>query len=222
MIINPYRFGTSDPYFANVKLLLHANGSNGSTSFIDSSNSARTITAAGNAQISTTDPKFGTGAALFDGFADSLSAPASVDWAFGTGDFTVEYWLKSTSSTNQQYFAIPATNGWAILIFGGLIYWQSSYTVTNLYSRTPTFLDGNWHHLAHCRSGTNHRFFVDGTQVGSTVTDASNYNISGTALAIGSAGGLHYNGRMDDIRITKGVARYTSNFTAPTTAFPDA
>lgn len=226
---SPFNFGAppapppgGDPDFASVVLLLHCDGMDGSTTFTDSSNSAHTITAVGNTQISTTAPKFGTGAALFDGVADSLSAPASANWAFGTADFTVEYWLKSSSSSNQQYFALPVTNGWSILLYGGLIYWQSIYEVTNLYNRTPTFLDGNWHHIAHCRSGTSHRFFVDGAQVGATVTDSTNYAISGTALAIGSAAGRHYNGRFDDIRITKGVARYTADFTPPTAAFPDS
>ena len=225
---SPFNFaaagGGGDPSFANVVLLLHCDGTNGSTTFADNSPAAKTVTAFNDAQVSTTSPKFGTGAALFDGNSDYLTAPASSDWAFGTGDFTVEYWVKANSTGNCNFLGVRATGGWNILIFSGDLYWQSSYLNTNLYNVSATVInDGSWHHIAHCRSGTSHRMFVDGTQVGSTTTDNTNYNVSGTDLTIGFSSNYgSYNGRFDDIRITKGVARYTANFTPPSAPFPDS
>ena len=222
--INFAAAGGGDPDFASVVLLLHCDGTNGSTTFTDNSAAAKTVSVVGNAQVTTTDPKFGTAAALFDGSGDALTVPASSDWAFGTGDFTVEYWVKANSTANCNIMGVRVAGGWNILIFSGAIYWQSSFSNTNLYNvSSATITNGSWHHVAHCRSGTNHRIFVDGTQVGSTTTDSTNYNISSTLLAIGESSSYgSYNGRFDDIRITKGVARYTSNFTAPTAAFPDS
>lgn len=225
-LINPYRFaaaGGGDPNFSSVVLLLHCDGTNGSTTFTDNSSAGKAVTAFNQAQISTTDPKFGTGAALFDGTTDYLTVPASSDWAFGTGDFTVEYWVKANSTGNQNFMGVRSAGGWNILIFSGAIYWQSSYANTNLYNVSSSVItNGSWHHVAHCRSGTSHRIFIDGTQSGSTITDSTNYSVSGTAFSVGfSTSYGSYNGRFDDIRITKGVARYTANFTAPTAAFPD-
>jgi hypothetical protein len=225
---SPFNFaaagGGGDPSFANVVLLLHCDGTNGSTTFTDSSSAGKAVTAFNQAQISTTDPKFGTGAALFDGTTDYLTVPASSDWAFGTGDFTVEYWVKANSTGNCNFMGVRSVGGWNILIFGGAIYWQSSYNNTNLYNVSSSVItNGSWHHVAHCRSGTSHRIFIDGTQSGSTITDSTNYTVGGTVLTIGSDASYgSYNGRFDDIRITKGVARYTANFTPPSAPFPDS
>ncbi len=82
-----------------------------------------------------------------------------------------------------------------------------------------------WYHIAVCRASGSTKMFINGTQTGSTYTDANNYGTS-APLGIGtywSAGSpvttLTLNGYIDDLRITKGYARYTSNFTPPTTTF---
>ena len=81
-----------DPFFANVSLLLHGDGTNGSTTIVDSSPSPKTVTAVGDAKISTAQSKFGGASIGFDGSGDSLAAPASISH-FGTGDFTIELWI---------------------------------------------------------------------------------------------------------------------------------
>ena len=76
------------------KLLLHFDGTDGSTTFVDSSPSGKTVTAVGNAQIDTAQYKFGGASGLFDGNGDYLSVPDSDDWYFGTGDFTIDAWAR--------------------------------------------------------------------------------------------------------------------------------
>jgi hypothetical protein len=81
-----------DPNFANVSLLLYGNGINGSTSIIDSSPSPKTVTAFGNAQISTAQSKFGGSSIAFDGTGDYLTVPDNDNFALGNGNFTIECW----------------------------------------------------------------------------------------------------------------------------------
>ena len=230
-IINPFRFaaaGGGDPYFSSVKLLLHVDGSNAATSTTDSSSVGNAITFYGNAQLSTTSPKFGTAAVLFDGNGDYIQAPDSANWDFGTGDFTVEFWYKSTNNTSDpgtfvsQYDGNGFTLRWHL---GALYVLNGGSTIATGGSWTPT--TGVWYHIAACRSGTSLRLFVDGTQSGSTATDSSNITGSSVPLELGclpySGSHVHpLDGRLDDVRITKGVARYTANFTAPTAAHPDS
>jgi len=95
-LVNPYRFapaGPTDPDFASVVLLLHCNGSNGGTTFTDNSSYGRAMTANGNAQTSTAQSKFNGSSGLFDGAGDYLTASASSDFTFGTGDYTIESWV---------------------------------------------------------------------------------------------------------------------------------
>jgi hypothetical protein len=211
-----------DPYASNTSLLLHMNEEDGSTRFVDSSINRKTVSVAGNTQIDTAQSKFGGASGLFDGTGDSLAINSSSDYAFGTGDFTVEFWLKSTDTAGNLITETDSsTNYWATLLFGGSFYWQKSYNASNLYSLSASaILDGNWHHVAASRTGTSHRLFFDGVQQGATVTDSTDYSHA-SVLTIGTGANGSYAGWLDDIRITKGVARYTSNFTPPTRQFSD-
>lgn len=207
-------------------LLLHMDGTDASTTFTDVY--SHTVTANGNAQIDTAQSKFGGASGLFDGTGDYLSIPDSADWDFGTGDFTVEGWFRfSAHTTNQSLIGnyLNASTGWAMqrrsdantLRFG------NGNTALLDVSWTPT--DNVWYHIAVTRSGTSLKGFVDGSQVGSTATDSTNLSGSTNALLIGAlnAGSIifDYSGWMDEIRITKGTARYTSNFTPSASAFTE-
>jgi hypothetical protein len=83
----------TDPYRSQVSLLLHGDGTNGSTTIVDSSPSPKTVTAVGDAQISTAQSKFGGASIAFDGNGDYLDASSSNQYAIGTEDFTVEGWV---------------------------------------------------------------------------------------------------------------------------------
>jgi hypothetical protein len=184
----------------------------------------------GNAQISTSVKKYGTGSIAFDGAGDYLvSNTASSDlYTFGTGDFTIEFWLylNSTSTVQVFYDGRPASGE-------GLyptIYTNSSGTLayyTNSNNRiTGSSLSANtWYHIAVSRSGSSTKMFVNGTQTGSTYTDSANYvnptsrpMIGADGFNSGIPGGNPMNGYIDDLRVTKGYARYTATFTPPTTA----
>jgi len=184
----------------------------------------------GNAQISTSVKKYGTGSLKFDGTGDYLvSNPANTNlYAFGTGDFTIEFWLYLNSTASFQVFydsRTAAGEGLYPTIYtssGTLAYYTNSANrITGSSLSTNT-----WYHIAVSRSGSSTKMFVNGTQDGSTYTDSNNYingalrpMIGADGFNSGTPGGNPMNGYIDDLRITNGYARYTATFTPPTAAF---
>jgi hypothetical protein len=177
---------------------------------------------AGAVTISNVASKFGVGSISFPGALTAyLVTPTSSLLNFGTGDFTVECWVYFNSvASDQGLFGGSTTNAWEIR-------WRTS-TGLNL-GRLNTAFDSTfawspsattWYHVAVTRSGTSVRGFVNGSQIGTTSTNSNTYD-SGTLFYIGITDTANnaFNGYLDDVRITKGYARYTANFTAPTTAF---
>lgn len=229
-----------DPYWNQVVLALHMDGTNGSTTFTDSSASAKAVTATGNAQISTAQSKFGGASAYFDGTGDYLTVAASTDFDFGTsGDFTVEAFVyiaanSSLDASNRRFAHILSIDNGTAETFSFYVAGDASTTGTGLglwngtrsESATATISHSAWHHVAVTRYAGNLRFFIDGTQVGSTT--AFSYQLGNSTYQPkvgGRAWSTNYyyylNGYIDDLRITKGVARYTASFTPPTAAYPD-
>ena len=201
---------------AETKLLLNFDGTDGSTTFTDSSNSGHTVTANSGAMLRTTQIKYGTATGFFDGTNDYLSIPSSADFGMGTGAFTVEFWVYFNALSTQWILAADDNT-----------HFDVSYDHPN--TQLEVDLEGQnfpfnwspaattWYHVAVTRTGTSLKAFVNGTQIGSTAS--SNQNVAATGLRIGRKGGSatnYFNGHLDDLRITKGVARYTANFTAPT------
>lgn len=214
--------GGGDPYWNQVVLLLHCDGTNGSTTITDSSPVGRTVTANGNAQISTAESKFGGASLLLDGSGDTVTMASSADFAFGTGDFTIETFLRYS---NNVGFQIPwsfndATSNMLRIQNGNFALLLASNS-TILSGSIPTLANGTWYHLAVVRSGNNWTLYIDGV---SALSATSGATYAGTmTMKIGDNGGANFfNGRLDEFRITKGVARYTSNFTPPTQAFPNS
>jgi hypothetical protein len=215
----------SDPYWSSVVLLLKCDGTDASTTFTDVSNAAHTITANGNAQVDTAQSKFGGASLLLDGTGDYLSAASSTDWAFGTGDFTVEFFFRKTANGPSGFDNAMSTadnagtgaGGWFIELStsrGLNVNFAAVQVLTAADSGWGT--DGAWHHFALCRAGTALSAYIDGTSVDG---DTNSTDLAQTALRIGDEAGFEFAGHIDEIRITKGVARYTANFTAPTTEF---
>lgn len=217
-----------DQYFSSNVLLLHCDGSDASTTFTDSAK-GKTVTAVGNVQIDTAQSKFGVAAAVFNGSDDYLTNDGSADFAFGTGAFTIEFWLRLTTPgvARVLYDSRPAaTNG----LYPTM--WITSTNVITFFVNSLNRITGTtalaadvWHHVAVSRSGTSTKLFLNGTQEGSTYTDSNDYLNGASRPTIGTNGNdVTLNelvGWLDDIRVTKGVARYTANFTAPTAAHPD-
>lgn len=217
--------GDTDPNFANVTLLLHFEGSNGSTTFTDNSSGNISITASGNAQISTVQSKFGSSSGYFDGNGDYISAASGSEFQL-SGDFTVEFWIYPLSSGARSIFdsrineTSPNGNGFVIGT-NSSSQWVMYFGSNRIIGSTIT--TNAWTHVALCRSGTDVKLFLNGNQTGSTYTNSTT-NFSDGAFLIGTdypKNARFFNGYMDEFRITK-AARYTANFTAPTAAFPDS
>ncbi len=211
----------ADTYYFAIGALLPFDGSNGSTTFTDYAPLAKTWTAAGNAQLSTAQSKFGGSSLLLDGTGDWIQSTVALEaFTFGTGDFTVEFWLK-TSDTNAVVIDRNSSNSasWqAKVSSSGKAQWneQSSAPLTG----SVTINDNAWHHVAFTRSSGVLRLFVDGTQDGSDTANTTDYSLQTTFIAIGAQASVRsstfdYAGYIDDVRITRSMARYTANFTPP-------
>jgi hypothetical protein len=185
----------------------------------------------GNAQISTTQSKFGGSSMYFDGTSDALYIPANPDFAFGTGDFTVECWIYTSETTADTFYRrIYMTDGPTGNASGNFqIALVPTTGYVNLWDGTLDLIgtsnvcNGAWHHIAATRFNSTLRLFVDGIQQGSTTYSVSVSPNSGKPRPyVGTYNGTSgdFNGYIQDLRITKGIARYTSNFSVPTAAFP--
>jgi hypothetical protein len=185
------------------------------------------IQTVGNAQVSTSVKKYGTGSLAFDGTGDWLRSPASVLNDFGTGDFTIEFWLYTAAFTNAYITLYDNNYGTA----PNLVFQQASNGVMSVYMNgtsvalTSSTADttGIWVYYTVVRDGTSVVLYRNGTSVASS-TYSGNVGNATVPLYIGGGpnggGTYNLNGYIDDFRVTKGVALYTGNFSPPTKALP--
>ena len=161
---------------------------------------------------------------------DQRVAPTGLP-TVGTGDFTMECWVKAANtsvtafiSDSRPLASNPSNVFPTLLCASGSGAVQVAWGGSTKLTSTTNIRDGSWHHVAVCRSAGTARLFIDGTQEGGTyssgenITDTSNFRWCGTEV---TASILKWNGEIDEARITA-AARYTSSFTAPSEAFPDA
>lgn len=212
----------SDPYFASVISLLHFDGSDGSTTITDVIGT-KSWTASGVAQLDTSQSVFGGSSLQVVGGNGKILSGSDAGDQLGTGDFTIEFWyLAGTLSGTDIIFdtrASAAAVAPAIYTTG-----SSLRFFTNNADRITagTLSTGVWYHIALSRVSGTTRFFVNGVQGGISYTDSNNY--VNQIMAYGDASyttGNPINGHVDEARITKGVGRYTGNFTPPASPFPD-
>jgi hypothetical protein len=205
------------------------NGSNGSTTFIDSSSNALTVTANGNAQISTAESKFGGASGLFDGSGDYIQSSVSNGLDLNADDFTIEFWARFAAGggANQVLFQLGTTGD----LYSGLIQLSngvkvslsstgSSWNIADSQS-VGAKAENSWVYYALTRSDSTFRAFANGVQQSTWTSSASIYQSNnGITFGKGQFGfsGRDFNGYLDEIRITKGVAR---TITVPTAPFPD-
>lgn len=203
----------------------------------DSSGTPKTVTAVGTAAETTADSRFGGGSLILGATAASyLSVPDSADWDFGTGRYTGEAWVMwpttvPTTSERQTILAQWATSnlswwlGWGTGSAGGLTFNYSTGGSLNsgTFNGSWTPVVGQWYHVAFDRDGTNFRLYVDGVVVNSTTVFATTQFFNSTAaLTIGgdpTASTRKFTGYIDEVRLSKAVARYAGAFTPPTTPF---
>lgn len=214
------------PFGANETLLLHMDGSNGSTTFTDSSTYPKTVIVNGNTTISTSQDKFGGSSAYFDG-QSLLRVPASVG-QFGLEDFTIECWAYPTDTSifgicgQRQGFS---GGGYGFVLY---FYQGSTYCVISTNGNNWDISQGGtdvvplnqWSHIAFVRHGNKFTYYVNG-QKSFDFTYAEPILYINEDFTIGAAGygGQYANGYIDELRIIKGYAAYTSNFTPPISPF---
>jgi hypothetical protein len=227
--------GGGDPYWANVSLLLVGNGANGTTTNIVDSSNNLTLTANGSTTISTaiSPPAVsnaGSGVVYFDGNGDTITSPYNAKINFGVDNFTVETWFYPTvyvSGTSPRiieigvfaasdYFVIDYdVNANSIRVQMGS---SGGATIITSYTGLPTL--NQWAHIAVVRTGTGTnqvKLYINGVNVssGTSVSLGSNGALWIGGLTWASATTYSITGYIYDLRITKGVARYTANYTPP-------
>lgn len=215
----------SDPYWSNVVLCVNASGDDGSTTITDTK--GKTLTRYGDTQI---DTSLGYPTVLYDGTGDRLVAAASADFNFGTGDFTIEGFFNTTQNTGTYVAALAINHNalgyWGLRVRHGSLprvgfTYNDGAAWRDIISNT-SISDGSTHHVAVTRSSLVFRVFVDGVLVltNSSLTTAVGTSSYGLSLGYNQADNLYYQGHQAAVRITKGVARYTENFTVPSFPFP--
>jgi len=168
-----------------------------------------------NGPVFTQEPKLepfgGAGAVSFDGTGDYLDIGSSTDFAFGTGDFTIEVWVYLKSNTLGVIYSNEVSNSLFLYLDSGNLVVRN-YGTINLFDLTGPSLN-TWTHIALSRSGTDLRLFFNGVQQGGTVTNSTNWTQNGTEIGAYNNGTQSLNGYLSNLRVVKGTALYTSNFT---------
>jgi hypothetical protein len=225
-----------DPYFGNVVLLMGGEGANNSTGapgFTDESPAAHGVaTVSAPSVIDTSQFKFGTSSIhVANGY---VYYPTSNDWNLGSGQFTIECWVRWATDTVAgqtmflaNWFSSTGTLGWNLALSAPLnLTWSVSTLGTdNLVDINAPWspVANTWYHIAVDYDGAKYRAYINGAMVGSSTTPRTIFNPA-QRLGIGSNSQDQFShaGWLDEIRITKGVARYASDsgFVVPTAAFP--
>ena len=207
---------------------------------IDKAQTTNTLKLYGDAKSSTTQTKYLTSSMYFDGTGDYVKvAPAFSQFFNMTGPYTIEFWFYADGAQPNNYPVIfgTASGSWGAgamdiryspsgyankigIVRNGSNNVATGYAIVS----SSTYAVDTWHHVALSRDASNNwRLFVNGSETGTSITESSAHNWAhGDHSRIGNNGwdgaGGHFKGYVSDLRITKGLARYTSNFTAPTAA----
>jgi len=203
------------------KLLLHCNGADASTTFIDSA-TGKAITAVETAQVDTAQSKFGGASLLLDGNSDILTTPDHADFTTGSSDFTVDCWIKRAAAgvTHGICMFNVTSIGLGFYVFSNNLLCAIIRKDPTNYSANSTGTIGtDWTHVAFVRDGNTLRLFINGTADGTKdVTGITADDPTGVAM-IGKYSTFFFNGWIDEFRVSKGIARWTANFTPPTSAY---
>ena len=215
----------SDPYFEYTTLLLPGNGTNGAqnNTFLDSSTNNFTITRNGNTTQGTFSPFSQTGwGNYFDGSTAYLSTPYTTDFNFGTGDFTIEAWIYTNSVSGSRGIvgisnASPSDGIVLRISNNNISFWVNGYGSAVTGSQTIT--TGVWYHVALVRNGSTNTIYLNGSSIGSntqtTAIGTPSIVVVGRTYANNSS--EYFDGYISNVRIVKGTAVYTANFTPSTT-----
>lgn len=220
--------GGDDSY---TKLLLHFDGTDGSASILDET--GKTVTVAGAAQIDTAQYKFGGASGLFGNTtADYITLADSEDWNFGTGNFTIDFWMRKpnvnvsrdimqhkTDANNQMYLYFDQSGNLIFRVISG------GSTIVDLTQTTQGWSTNTWYHVAIVRNGNVWTMYRNGVDIKNQTASVTYPNLTGS-FRIGGGGivGAGADAWFDEIRISKGIARWTADFSSslPSSAYESA
>lgn len=218
---------STDTNWSSVTSLLHLNGTNGATTITDGADSPATWSVQAGPTISTAQSKFG-GASLIVNSGYIFTGTSS-RFNFSGTSFTVEGWIYPTSTTAGVRYVMgqrtsnAANTCWIVYQSGQILQLEignAGLTGQTTYSTGNVLTANTWHHIAVVGNGTTMKLYINGTE-GTSGTQSS-WTSTDRLMCIGGEGGTtSFQGHVDEFRVTKSVARYTANFTAPTAAFPD-
>ena len=217
-----------EAHFLSTSLLIQPRAAG--TSFSDESPAQHGVTASGNA-IAVSDAASPTGySASFDGSGDWLRVARSSALVFGSGDFTVECRVTASPAARNRTlvdFFASGVGGWQVYLntTGNPCFYENTPNLNALVG-PASVADGNPHHIAFARQGATLRLFVDGALAGSVANSKTHVDLTVDLFIAAQVGtqnsGYDFDGKLSSVRVTKGVARYTANFTPPTAPFPDS
>jgi len=183
----------------------------------------------GNAQISTTQSKWGGGSISFDGTADALRIPddEKENLRFGTGNFTIEFWAWKSANGSMDYDTVISIGSTGSYNGGFSVELSASRGFCFIYDNAVRIQsnfnpnDSTWNHYAVVRDGSTFALYKNGSRL-TTATLTPTLGITGTAyVGAGALTDNSFNGYIDDLRVSKGLARYTgATYTTPTAPFP--
>jgi len=219
-------YGPSDATWPYNELLLHMNGTDGSTTFIDSSDNGFTVVANGDAQIDTDQSKFNGSSGLFDGTGDYLSITDDPALALGSGDFTIDLWARFSSSAGVEVFASKSTasRSWRFYYQSSVIGFEYStngigYTANVTKSWSPSL--NVWYHIAITYDGTDLKFYIDGVWIGSGAISGAIFDNAGVPVQVGSESinSFYFHGWLAEFRMLVGYADWDGSFTPQTSPY---
>ena len=229
--------GGNDSYTV---LLLHLDGSHQSGTFTDDSvgGSTHSFSASGSADLTTTYKQFGTASLNSPAGTNYIYSASNADFGMGTGDFTIDYWLKLDSfptsyggiwSIGQGFLGNGTPHYQECFYYSdGRLRWCSNLKggsaepppYLSLMGTGPYIFTGTWHHIAHVRNGNDFRLFVDGVKEDEYINQSLNFGAYQLKIGSNEYGpGTDMNGQVDEFRISKGVVRWWDNFNVPTRAY---
>ncbi len=203
------------------KLLIHSNTSNNSTTFTDSGTTGHSISR-GGAYHTGSEKKIGATSMYFDGSNDYISAPDDADWDFEDTDITIDFWIRFVDVSVASSIWGQSNGGGNQLklgnhtVDGSTWYYHMHSPAGSPYNISFSWSPSNdtWYHTALVREGDSWKLFVDGQQTGGTQTQSAAFKDIGGTFRFGQDGEAwqKFNGYLDEIRVSKGIARWTSNF----------
>jgi hypothetical protein len=198
------------------KVLLHMDGPQDSNTFID--DSGKNWSTFNHAKITRTDQIIGIGSGVFDGTDDYITSPDNSDFDFGTGNWTVDFWIKLNGSKAEGLLSTRAQNGTGWLMDLDATrhvryIWNSIAKITS----SDAVTDATWTHIALVRNANTITLYINGSSEGTDNCTGDQINSNGVGLAIGrnyaNYTSIYFIGGMDEMRISKGIARWTEAFT---------